>query len=80
MCEAKELQWDRYAMMYDRMCTNENIPQRYGTHTTYNENTGKSELYPLLEPAKTDQWRKEVGEPLADYLSKNGIVYTQAGR
>lgn len=77
ICEEKELPWARYAMMYDRMCTNENIPQRYGTHTTYNEKTGKTELYPLEDPAKTDQWRKEVGlEPLAEYLAKNGIVYS----
>lgn len=76
MCEAKELPWERYALMYDRMCTNEKIPQRYGTHTTYNEKTSKSELYPLEDPSKIDQWRKEVGlEPLESYLSKNGIVY-----
>lgn len=76
ICEMDELPWERYALLYDRMCTNEKIPQRYGTHTTYNESTGKAELYPLEDPANTDQWRKEVGlEPLKDYLSKNGIVY-----
>ncbi|MGE5419761.1 MAG: tetratricopeptide repeat protein [Chloroflexota bacterium] len=81
MCEEKELQWERYAMMYDRMCTNERIPQRYGTHTVYNEKTGKTELYPLEDPSKTDQWRKEAGlEPLADYLAKNGIVYAPVSR
>lgn len=79
MCEAKELPWERYAMMYDRMCTNENIPQRYGTHTTYNEKTGETELYRIEDPAGIDARRKEIGlEPLADYLSRMGIRYIPA--
>jgi hypothetical protein len=64
-CEADEIPWERYALLYDRMCVNENIPQRYGTHTRYNEKTGKEELYPLEDATKVNQWRKETGlDPL----------------
>ena len=81
MCESGELPWERYALMYDRMCTNENIPQRYGTHTTYNEKNGTMELYPLEDPSKIDDRRKEIGlEPLSDYLSKMGIKYISEGK
>lgn len=75
-CESGEIPWERYAMMYDRMCVNENIPQRYGTHTTYNEKTGKTELYPLEDPVKVDQWRKESSlGPLSEYLRSMNIMY-----
>lgn len=77
MCAENELPWLRYALMYDRMCTNEKIPQRYGTHTMYNEKTGKEELYLLEDPVNVDERRKEIGlEPLAEYLSRLNIVYT----
>ncbi len=75
-CEAKELPWFRYAAIYDRALFNENKPQRYGTHTRYNELTRKEELYPLENEAKVDEWRKELGlEPLAEYLRQFNIVY-----
>lgn len=75
-CEAKELPWFRYAAIYDRALFNENKPQRYGTHTRYNELTRKEELYPLENEAKVDDWRKDLGlEPLAEYLKQFNIVY-----
>lgn len=75
-CEAGEISWERYAMMYDRMCVNENIPQHYGTHTRYDDKTGKAELYPLEDPLKVDQWRKETGlGPLSEYLREMNIIY-----
>ncbi len=75
-CEENELPWQRYANIYDRCLFNENKPQKYGTHTRFNEQTMSEELYPLEDETKVDEWRKELGlEPLADYLAKNNIKY-----
>ena len=75
-CQAGELPWMRYANIYDRALFNENKPQRYGTHTRYNELTKKEELYPLEDESKVDEWRKELGlEPLEEYLKSFNIIY-----
>ncbi|MCU0407838.1 MAG: hypothetical protein MUD02_02720 [Bacteroidales bacterium] len=75
-CEAGELPWERYALMYDRALHNDGKPQKYGTHTLYNEKTRLPELYPLQDPSKVDEWRRELGmEPLSAYLSKYGIKW-----
>ncbi len=75
-CEENELPWQRYANIYDRCLYNENKPQKYGTHTRYNEQTNSAELYPLEDETKVDEWRKELGlEPLADYLARNNIKF-----
>jgi hypothetical protein len=76
VCEAKELPWERYAAIYDRGLFNENKPQKYGTHTRYNEKTKSEELYPLEDESKVDEWRRELGlPPLAEYLKQMGIIY-----
>lgn len=76
VCEAGELPWERYAAIYDRSLFNENQPQKYGTHTRYNEQTKTEELYPLADESKVDQWRKELGlPPLAEYLKQFNITY-----
>jgi hypothetical protein len=75
-CEENELPWQRYANIYDRCLYNENKPQKYGTHTKYNEITKKEEFYPLEDESKVDAWRKEIGlEPLADYLARFNIKF-----
>lgn len=75
-CEAGELPWERYAAIYDRGLYNDNQPQRYGTHTRYNEQTKKEELYPLEDETRVDEWRKELGlQPLEDYLKPMGIIF-----
>jgi len=75
-CEEKELPWQRYANIYDRCLFNENKPQKYGTHTRFNEQTKSEELYPLEDESKVDEWRKELGlEPLAEYLSRLNIKF-----
>jgi hypothetical protein len=62
--------------MYDRSRFNENKPQRYGTHTKYNEKTNSEELYPLEDETKVDEWRKELGlPPLAEYLVRFNIKF-----
>jgi hypothetical protein len=76
ICDEKELPWERYALMYDRSQFNENKPQRYGTHTKYNESTNSEELYPLEDESKVDEWRKEIGlQPLAEYLARFNIKF-----
>ena len=68
-CEAKELPWERYAAIYDRSLFNDGKPQRFGTHTSYNEQTKTTELYPLEDESKVDEWRRELGlPPLEEYL------------
>jgi hypothetical protein len=75
-CEDKELPWVRYANIYDRCLFNDNKPQKYGTHTKYNEQTRSEELYQLEDESKVDEWRKELGlEPLAEFLARSGIKY-----
>ena len=75
-CEEQELPWQRYANIYDRCLFNENKPQKYGTHTRFNEQTKSEELYPLEDETKVDEWRKELGlEPLAEYLARLNIKF-----
>lgn len=76
VCVAGELPWERYAAICDRGLYNDNQPQKYGTHTRYNEQTKKEELYPLEDESRVDEWRKELGlPPLEDYLKPMGIVF-----
>jgi hypothetical protein len=75
-CKAKELPWERYANIFDRCLFNQNKPQRYGTHTRYNERTKREELYPLEDESKVNEWRKELGlPPLEEYLKTFDIVF-----
>ena len=75
-CEEKELPWQRYANIYDRCLFNENKPQKYGTHTKFNEVTMTEELYPLEDETKVNEWRKELGlEPLEEYLARLNIKF-----
>jgi hypothetical protein len=75
-CQENELSWQRYANIYDRCLFNDKKPQKYGTHTIYNEQTKTEELYPLEDEMKVDEWRKELGlEPLANFLKRRNIKY-----
>ncbi len=71
ICQEKELPWERYALIYDRSLVNENKPQRFGTHTKYNEQTKAEELYPLEDESKVNEWRKEIGLPPLKNISGN---------
>jgi hypothetical protein len=76
-CREGEANCQQYALMFDRMRMNQNKPQRYGTHSYLDPSKGRTdELYPLEDPSKVDEWRKEIGlEPLKDYLSRTGIKF-----
>lgn len=79
VCEAGELPWFRYANMCDRSRFNENLPQRYGTHTRYDEETKTEKLYPLEDESRVDEWRKEIGlPPLQEALAPLGIAFEPA--
>ncbi len=70
LCEQKEASWQSYALMYDRIQTHEQKPQRYGSQVRYNDKTQKYELFPLEDEAKVDEWRKDAGMgPLAEYVA-----------
>ena len=75
-CRKGEGNWQQYALMFDRMRMNQNLPQRYGTHSILdNRATGENKLYPLEDETMVDVWRKEIGlEPLNDYMKRTGIV------
>lgn len=62
--------------MYDRIQTNENKPQKYGSQIKYNEATKSYELFPLLDETKVDEWRKEIGmRPLSEYVARWNIKF-----
>jgi hypothetical protein len=75
-CRKGEGNWQQYALMFDRMRMNQNLPQRYGTHYILdNRATGENVLYPLEDETRVDEWRKEIGlEPLKDYMTRTGII------
>jgi hypothetical protein len=76
ICEENELPWERYAAIYDRSLFNDNKPQKYGTHTRYNEQTKAQELYPLEDESKVNEWRREIGlPPLEEYLRQFNIIF-----
>lgn len=79
-CKENEASWQQYALMFDRMRMNQNLPQKYGTHNYLDPRAGNTnELYPLEDETKVDEWRKEIGlEPLKDYLTRTGIKYNPA--
>ena len=81
-CRENEADFQQYALFFDRMRMNQNLPQRYGTHANLdNRQGGKSVLYPLEDEAKVDEWRKEIGlEPLKEYLKKANIEYVPSSR
>jgi tetratricopeptide (TPR) repeat protein len=74
-CRENEADWQQYALMFDRMRMNRNLPQRYGTHYNLdNRATNERILYPLEDEKKVEEWRREIGlEPLKDYLARIGI-------
>lgn len=68
-CRDNEADWQQYALMFDRMRMNKNLPQRYGTHYNLdNRATNERVLYPLEDETKVNEWRKEIGlEPLLSH-------------
>lgn len=63
LCLVGEAKWKYYALMYDRLQTIQDLPQRYGTQ--YRNVGDEKVLLPLEDASKVDDWRNEIGlEPL----------------
>lgn len=76
LCKESEASWESYALMYDRIQTSDNKPQKYGSQVRYNAQTNTYELFPLLDETKVDEWRKEVGlGSLAEYVANWNIKF-----
>ncbi len=74
-CLKNEEQWEDYALLFDRTEVAQGKPQKYGTQVKLNNETGKYELYPLLDSKQVDAWRKEFDLlPLALYLKTWNII------
>lgn len=75
-CEEGEASWSSYALMYDRIQTREEKPQKYGSQVRFNAETESYEPFPILEPEYVNQRRAEVGlGPIEDYLGRWGIEW-----
>lgn len=61
MVAQKEAAGTDYALMYDRLAVSEGRPQRYGSQTHCV--AGKMEHFPLEDPARVEELRKQVGFP-----------------
>ena len=58
-----------YAYLVDRILVNAGNKQIYGTQCYYDNEKKKYVPHPLQEPARADEWRKEMQLPtLAEYL------------
>jgi hypothetical protein len=64
-----EADGDSYALMYDRLAISEGRPQRYGSQLRCEG--GKLVPYPLEDPARVEELRKQMGMPFtyADQLA-----------
>ena len=57
-----EIRAQAYGMLYDRVATGDNRPQRYGSAFVCKDQ--KRVLAPLEDPEQVDVWRKTMGFPL----------------
>lgn len=65
-----DLSKESVALMEDRINCFEGRPQRYGSQITTDKD-GRRHVYTLEDPAKVDEWRKEMGmQPLDVYLKR----------
>ena len=70
-CERGEADWSRYAHILDRTELELGHPQVYGTQMELNEETGRYEPRPMVDPEHVDERRAEKGmEPLAEQLRR----------
>ncbi|MBZ4191539.1 hypothetical protein K7B07_21675 [Niabella sp. 3A5MI-3] len=55
----------------DRISTDKGEKQKYGTQLMVTMDN-RTIMYPLIDPYRTDTWRKEIGlPPLAKYLKES---------
>lgn len=70
LCEIGEATWGYYAMLYDKLCTLQNRPQRFATQYKPDpKNPKRSILFPIESKESVNYWRKKYGiEPLNDFV------------
>ena len=71
VCERGEGDWSRYAHILDRTELELGNPQIYGTQMEQNEETGRYEPRPMINPEHVNQRRAEKGmEPIETQLKR----------
>ena len=70
LCEIGEATWGYYAMLYDKLRTLQNRPQRFATQYKPDpKNPKRSILFPIESKESVNYWRKKYGiEPLNDFV------------
>lgn len=64
------------ALLKDRIAVRQGERQIYGSQTYKNYSTGETYVYPLIEPEKVNERRKEVGlEPIEEYLKHMDMIW-----
>ena len=72
--EKGDLQPKQIAIMEDKIFQDSGKPQVYGSQVIFNTETGKMEVYSLLDPTNVNKRRKEVGlEPIESYMMQFSI-------
>ena len=72
--EVGDLNGGDYALMYDRVQTNDGLPQRYGSQADVS--SGEIQFYPMEDPDRVDEFRAQVGlEPMRDYIKRLETFY-----
>lgn len=71
VCERGECDWSRYAHILDRTELELGNPQVFGTQMAVDEQTGRYEPRPMVDPERVDERRTARGiEPLAAQLQR----------
>lgn len=66
-CEDKEIRWEMFALLWDKISLKEKGYQRYGTQFEVDSFGNILGLYKLENMNMTNEWRKQVGlDPLSD--------------
>lgn len=70
-CEKGEADWSRYAHILDRTELERGNPQIYGTQMALDEETGRYEPRPMIDPEHVGERRAEKGmEPIEEQLRR----------
>ncbi len=65
------MQGRHYALLFDKICVAEGVPQRYGTQVNNERIGGKRVFYPIESAAKVNFVRMKVGlGPIEDYAKR----------
>jgi hypothetical protein len=67
-CEDQIIDWENYALLFDKICISRSGKQRYGTQWLTDEHGKLLGLYPFEDDTMVAEYRKQVGlVPLSDF-------------